>query len=146
MSLPQIALTNPEIWPERKAADPDAPERPLEFVSVEVRWNYKHTDRESMGFCWAAKKMGFGEISFGRNSHAESTPWGCDSECMSEEFVVAALKFYLKTAPKQRKAKNRRWNKRRNDPRQMAQYVIDHISEFGINAYLDDLYESRGWN
>ena len=100
------------------------------FYKTEVAWNLRRNGRDSLGFRWISP-LGFGELSFSREANAEN--WDCDFECMSRQFVIAALRHFLSTAPAVRKAKNRRWNKRRMDPRVLAKYLMYRVENGSIS-------------
>lgn len=69
---------------------------PYEFVDTGISV-FKNEKYAGFTLSWAAKRIGWGEINFRKNAEdAEDAPYTVDTECMSDEFCIAALTDFFK--------------------------------------------------
>jgi len=70
------------------------------FANLAYAWGKSERDNGGFVIKWEADDIGFGELTFynKKRSGMDASDLICESESMSEEFVLAVLKVFLNSA------------------------------------------------
>ena len=99
----------------------------IEFTRVKYDTYWRRKDSQGFRFRWAAKNIGFGELTFWKMSGA--TRWLCDNECCYQPFPTMVLKYWLEHSKWKRKT-NTRMMKKRLDVPAIVREMIEHPDSY----------------